>query len=342
MKNTLILFVLFLLLGAGTAWFFNKKDQSPQQTKTTLAGVDRKFAVEDTDQIYKIFLADRTDNETTTLTRVGDYWVHNGKHKVRENAMDNLLQVISQVEMKYKPADAALKGMIKDLSTNSIKVELYNQANEKIKVYYVGGSTVDERGTHMILEGAEQPYVVNLPSWEGNIRRRFSLKGDEWWDRSVVQKEVEDIKEVSVEYPQQKNKSFRLVRTENNYAVSPYYDITPKINRPLKAGSGEAYLVGYDNLVAEDFRNDVTVRDSISQLLPFAIVTIKDVKDQEMVIKFHPIVKEGSKTDNKTGQLVIGQDFVERYFADVSNGDFMMVQQRIFGKIFWAYEHFFE
>jgi hypothetical protein len=194
----------------------------------------------------------------------------------------------------------------------------------------------------MILEGAEQPYVVSLPSWEGNVRHRYSLKGDEWWDRTIIDKEVEDIKELTLEYPKQKNKSFRLVRDKNDYKITPFYDITPKINRPIKAGSGEAFLVNFENLGAEDFRNDLDIRDSISRQVPFAVLTIKDTKDEETVIKFHPIVLPGSKTDIKTGEFVIGQDFVERYFADIENGDFMMIQQRVFGKIFWAYEHFFD
>lgn len=341
MKNTLILFVIFVLLGGGTAWYLHKGD-SPQQAKTTLVGADRKFAVEDTEQVYKIFLSDRTDNVNTTLTRKGDRWFHNDGHKVRRNAMENLLNTIGHIEMKYKPAEAALKGMITDLATNSIKVELYNQANEKIKVYYVGGSTIDERGTYMIMEGAEQPYVVSLPSWEGNVRHRYSLKGDEWWDRIIFEKEVEDIKSVAVEYPRQKNKSFRLQREGNDYTITPFYDITPKINRPIKAGSGEAYLVGFESLMAEDFRNDVAVRDSISQLEPFAILSLEDMKGNETIVKFHPIVKEGSKMDYKSGEFLAGSDFVERYFADVNNGNFMMIQQRVFGKLFWAYEHFFE
>lgn len=341
MKNTLILLVLFLFLGGGTLWFFNK-GENPQQTKTSLVGTDRNFAVKDADQIHKIFLANRRYKETTTLTRKGDHWVLKDGHKVRPNAMENLLEAISNIEMKYKPAKAAIPGMIKDLSTNSIKVELYNQANEKIKVYYVGGGTIDERGTYMILDGVEQPYVVSLPSWEGNLRHRYSLRGNEWWDRTVIKKEVEDVKEISVEYPKQKNKSFRLVRDKNNYEVTPFYDITPKINRPLKPGSCEAYLVGYESLGAEDFRNDLEIRDSISQLVPFAILTIKDIKGEEKVIKFHPIVKGGNVTDQKTGNLVVHNEYVHRYFADINNGDFMMIQQLVFGKLFWAYEHFFE
>ena len=63
MNRTLILLIVFLILGGGTAWYLlNKEDD-----KTTLAGLDRDFAVENVAQIHKIFLANRADNSTTLL-----------------------------------------------------------------------------------------------------------------------------------------------------------------------------------------------------------------------------------------------------------------------------------
>ena len=64
--------------------------------------------------------------------------------------------------------------MVKSLASEGIKVELYDRKGEKIKAYYVGGATPDERGTYMIMENAEEPYVAHIPSWEGNLRFRFN------------------------------------------------------------------------------------------------------------------------------------------------------------------------
>ncbi|MCB9291126.1 MAG: hypothetical protein H6560_27725 [Lewinellaceae bacterium] len=49
--------------------------------------------------------------------------------------------------------------MVESLATEGMKVELYDKDGGLLKAYYVGGSTSDERGTYMIMEGAEQPYV---------------------------------------------------------------------------------------------------------------------------------------------------------------------------------------
>lgn len=341
MKNTLLLLLVFVLLGGGTYWFMN---QEKTETKSTVVGWDREFAVKDIDRIQKIFLADR-NGTTTTLTRNGDKgWVYNGKYRARPNAIQNLLDAISRVEMRYKPADAAVPGAITALSTHGIKVELYDDEQAvPFKTYYVGGTTQDERGAFMIMENAEQPYVVSIPSWEGNIRFRYSLAGEEWRDRTIFKEDVDNIKAVSIEYPRQKNKSFKIERQDNgDFTVSPFYDITPKIQKEVNQGSVEAFLVGFESLVAEDFKNEIPERDSISRLVPFTLIKLTTTDDVEQEVRLFPIVKSGSFYDAKTGNPVLNQDFVDRYHADVkATGDFMMVQNRVFEKVFWAYDMFF-
>lgn len=335
MKRTLILLVIFLALGGVAAWYL----MNPEDEKTSLLAYERDFAVENTDRIYKIFLADR-QGTTTTLERKDGYWLYDGRYKVRPNAMDNLLDAICRIQMKYKPPLAAVDGMIKSLSTEGIKVELYDRQGKMIKTYYVGGSTADERGTYAIMDGVEQPYVVHIPSWEGNLRFRFNLRGEDWRDKTVLAYEPEDIQAVSIEYPLQKNKSFRLERDGKGFKVSPFYDVTPRINRPIREGAAEAFLTGFESQVAEAFENNNPGRDSITQLIPFSIITVTDAKGEEKEVRLFPIYPE-QEIDLKTG-AVIGSGDVERYFADCSCGDFFLVQHLLFRKILWAYEFFFE
>jgi len=61
MKNTIILLFAFLLLAGTAFWFVNKPDESLSTVKVE----DRKFAVEDVDQIGKIFIANRHGRTTT-------------------------------------------------------------------------------------------------------------------------------------------------------------------------------------------------------------------------------------------------------------------------------------
>lgn len=335
-KRTLILSALVLLLGSLAAWYlFSGKGNS------TVAGNDRQFAVKETENIQKIFLADRKGN-TTTLERKADSWIYDGKWQVRETAIKNLLEAIRNVEMMYKPSTAAVPNMVKSLASEGIKVEIYDRQNRLMKSYYVGGATADETGTYMILEGAEQPYVTYIPGWTGNLRYRYSLQGEDWRDRTVLAFDPENISSVSVEYPKQQNQSFILEKKGSQYQVKPFYELTPVIRKPYRDRSAESYLTGFVQLGAEAFENNNPVRDSIAQLVPFAIVRLKDAEDRETEVRFHPIFLQNKYQDVQSGQYLNAPP-VERYYAEVpTTGDFFLVQDRVFQKIFRSYAYFFE
>ncbi len=339
MKRTLLLLIVFAILGSVVAWYIITKEDD----KTTLLGEDRKFAVENMDEIHKIFLADREGNETT-LEKKNTHWLFNEKWKARPNAMENLLTVIEKVQMQYKPPIAAVKNIVNDLAAQGIKVEIYNRSGELMKAYYVGGATPDERGTYMINDGAEQPYVTHIPGWEGNLRFRYNLLGEDWRDKSIFSETPEDITYVSIEYPKQRNKSFILEAEGKEYQIRPFFEVTPAINGVANQGLAETFLDGFESLVAEAFETKNPKRDSVTQLIPFSIVTVKDKDGNENVVRLHPIYPETEMVLNpKTGEWEHdGGGIVERYFADCSSGEFMLTQHRVFKKVLWAYEFFYE
>ena len=336
MRQTLLFLGVFIVL-AGIVYF---NWQGSQKSQISSIGADRLFAVEEIDQVERVFLADRMGNNTD-LKWNGSFWVYNGKYKANQNAVNNLLDAIKRVQMKYKPADAAVEGMVNSLATNGIKVEIYDGQDRLLKSYYVGGATIDERGTYMIMEGANQPYVCSIPAWEGNIRFRYNLIGLEWRDKTVIGAKLEEIETISVNYPKQKNRSFKLVKAGNKYEVFPYYDITPTFKEPILPGAIEQYLTGFQGLVAEAFENNHPHRDSISEQVPFCIVTLqKKGQTQIDTVQFHPIFSPHYYAADNPQSLVATN--VERFFATCSSGDFMLVQNRLFKKIFWGYDFFFK
>ncbi|MBK7871403.1 MAG: DUF4340 domain-containing protein [Saprospiraceae bacterium] len=333
MKKTLILLISFALFGSVTAWYL----LTQQDDKTTLLAKDQRFSIEDSENIYKIFIASKK-GEKTTLERKENYWLYNGEYKARPNAIENLLDAITRVQVKYKPPTAAVDNMVKDLATNGLKVELYNNNNKLLKTYYVGGSTADERGTYMIMEGSNQPYVTYIPSWEGNIRFRYNLTGEDWRDKTIFTYKQDDIQSVSIEYPKQRNQSFRLERSGNGFEIKPFYETTPIVNQPISEGKVEAFLEGFKSLGAEAFENENPRRDSILKLMPFSIIKISSKDGDSTTVRLFPIIPEYDPAVTRLPNA----DAVERYFLDWNGQDFMLIQHRVFSKILWGYDFFFE
>jgi hypothetical protein len=331
MKNYYILFLTFLLLGAATITFLFFRTR---ESKSTL-GWYYRFKVEKQEDIEKIFLA-RRDGISTTFEHRDGFWTVNGKYKARPNAVENLLEAITKVEVMFVPAKAAMDNIVSELASRGIKVEVYGKSDKKLKAYYVGGVTADARGTYMIMENAEQPLVTGLPMMEGQIRARYDLTGDDWRDRTVFSYSADEIDTVSIEYPLQRNKSFRLMRRGGDFQVLPFYGNIQPIAGKVNKGMAESFLQEFGSLVAENFINQYEKQDSILQMVPFSIVNVTSNKSGSKQVTFYPTYRENASTGLPTAEVI------ERYFAKTSDGDFMLVQHRVFENIFWAYESFFK
>lgn len=329
MKRTLLLAVLFVALGLSAWYAWHKKN-----TQTgTMTAWDMDFAVKDPTKIGKIFIADRS-GQTAVVERQNDKWIYNGQYPARPSVVQTLLETVSKVVVQAMPVTAAEAPMIKSLATEGIKVEIYDQAGKRLKCYYVGGVTNNEQGTFMMMEGSERPFVTHIPSFVGQLRVRYLVGDDNWRDRTVFSEKPETIQSVAVEYPQQKSESFRLEKVQAaEYTVTPYFSATPRNPGQPRKGLAEAYLLHFESLVAEGFENAYPERDSISALVPFAIVTVKKTDGTEKKVRFWPTEIQINGSTGKT--------FVERYFAQ-RDEDFLSVQDHVFGKIFRGYTFFFE
>ena len=329
-NGTKILLVIFALLGTGTAWYLMRDGGE----KTTVRNWEGDFAIENVDDIHRIFIADRLGN-TADLRRNGDHWTYDDKWVANQIVVDNMLQVLGNVEILYVPPAAAVETMIDDLATRGIKVEAFDKEGNKIKGYYVGGSTPDERGTFMILDNAEMPYVTSMPNFSGTFWIRFVPQGDKWRDKTVFSHEVEEIASVSVEYPKQRNKSFVLTRTDEEFVVRPYYDMTPETGEPAMQGLVEGYLTGFEELIAENYINDSPSRANVEGTVPFVSITVTTIDGEQKNIQLWPM-------DNIDNYGNIKSTTTERYYCIDDQGDFLLLQHRVFGKILWAYDYFWE
>jgi hypothetical protein len=333
-KTNLILVALLAILGSISAWYFATKNND-----TSLEGYDFQFAVKDTANIGKIFIADRT-GKTATLTRLSvSEWQINGKFKAMPNAINNLLDVVTRIELKYRLPRNAVKTIVQDMASTSKLVKIFDKKGEKMRCYYVGGVDMDGLGTYLMMEGSNEPYPTHIPNFEGSPAIRYFTGEIDWRDRWIFKHSVEDIQEVSIDYPLQQSKSFRVKRDGVAFAVEPLYAVTPRATGAVNKGLVESFLVGFRALGAEGFENEYEKSDSVKSITPFAVVSLTDRVGKTKVLRLHPIVKKDAsgiivKGDN-------GQALIERYFADTNEGDLLLVQHFIFQRIFWQYEAFF-
>lgn len=333
MNRTLILGLLFLLLGVGAYFVINNQKHSGSVDLT----FDTNFNVENVDDVYKIFIADRKGN-TTTLFRKEKYWVTQDNKKVREYPMKFILDVLDRVEYKYLLSEPESKNVVKRLAVSGIKVEVYDKAENNLLTFYVGPNANDHEGTYFIKEGSDKPQLVNLPNHVGELRTIFEMKGDEWWDRTLFEYEKDDIKSISIEYPKQTINSFKLSMDKGKVSIQPL-DKFAKINsQEPNDDLVEIFLEEFEQKIAENFRNNLTNPDSLLNKIPFAIVSVENAKGEKQEVTFVPVI---SNVTDMEGNPLSGNAALMRYYSKDSNGDIYLTQHQAIQGIFRSYESFF-
>ncbi len=237
-KNNLILLISFLaLLAVAVILFFTRYEIQKtevdgksklviEQKKSTL-DVLRDFAVKDTASINKIFLVDKENNEILLKRQSKDVWTVNEEYMARKDLMDILLETIARIDVANPVPKSKQDYVLRDLSANGIKCEIY-QDDKLSKVYYIGGVTQNSTGTYMLIENSSAAFEVFLPGFTGYLTTRYNTNINEWRSKKAFLYDIDEIDQVEIEYPAQKEQSFRIINHgRNDYVVEKLFPGEP-------------------------------------------------------------------------------------------------------------------
>lgn len=289
-----------------------------------------RYKVEDVRDVAHIELLDHFGQEIA-LKRNGDYWILNDSFRVRDNAISNLLDAIGRIELQVIPGAQALNTLVKDLTTHGVRTRLYDKDNQLLKGYVIGGSTPDDRGNYIIMEGADRPAVVHIPGWEGVLQTRYSMPLKDWKDRIIFRSGVDEIEELAVTYPEQEESSFVIRSRNGKLVVSPQNDSHSP--GPSREGAAEAYLRSYGSVGAEEILPYDAVLKAIQGQTPFVTFDLRKTNGEEQVVKLFPI--------QVTADVAV-RDRIERFYAVTDRKEAYLVQQLVFKDLFWGIDSFFQ
>ncbi len=332
--------LLAIVLILGGLYFFLQPASSTAAKGSHLVA-ERQFKIADASTVSRIFLADRTGQQTTLSRQGSEDWLVDEKYPANENAIKNLLDLVTRIDMQHIPAKAATPNIITNLATEGILVQLFNRQGEQLKGYYIGGSTPDERGTYAIMEGAEQPYVVHLPGWVGNLRFRLNFFGDHWRSKQIFQEEISQIELVSVEYPTQRNRSFILQRQGEGYQVAPFYE-TEQPKRTVPRERAERYLYSYEKLFVSSFENQAAEEKAgLLQNLPFATIRLVLTNGSEKIVKAYPRFADRKlHIDSETGDISTDEPLLGYTLLLNEEEDMAVIQPEMLQPFLLSYQSF--
>lgn len=337
MQKTLLYIVLLAVLGFGVYYFiFSNKESG-------FSSSDANFTIRDTGVISKIFLADNS-GQSVLLERSNEGWMVNKQYKALASPLNTLLQTMAMQVAAYPVPANMHNTVVKDMTGNSIKVELYGKGGEKMKVFYVGGQVHKDDGSYMLVEGAETPYVVKVPGFAGYLMPRYPIKLEDWRDRTVFNVPATNIKSVAVQYPDEPLNSF-TVKQDAQGKVAVGADAGVISHFPLNERRAKLYLTYFEKIYCEGYTNGTYGMDSVLRVTKKRCsieVTDKRDKTKHVDIYWRPIGRR-SKNMLRSNPLVPDEYDADRFYAVMNNNkDTAVVQIYTFYKLFHKAFEFYE
>ena len=169
------------------------------------------FAVKDTNNITKIFIADM-NGEHSLLVRHEDGWYVQDSVKAMPAKVNDLLATIHNITLQQTVAKTAQSNINKMMSVNAVKVEIYQNApkfkifgipfftkERNVKTYYMGPATMDNMANFAILDGFDEPCIVYAPGFRGFLTPFYAFRPVEWYNCDLFSTKITRIQSLLVE-----------------------------------------------------------------------------------------------------------------------------------------------
>jgi hypothetical protein len=338
MKKNLILGLVFVSMLTAAVWFFISKPGS----ETSLTD---RFAWPAIDQIDSIRIR-RSGEQSMLLSKSAEGWSVNYRYPVRAQLLDYLLDAVKEVTVLAPAGKSARAQVMKEMAESSIKTEIY-AGGKLVKTYYIGGPTLDNKGTYYVLEQngkvEETPYIVYIPGFNGFLTSRFNSDPELWRSREFFAFGPEQTDTLTLLYPAETRKSFQIYRTgDSSFSIRPL-DPAIDFKQAPPAERIAQYLEFYRSLAIETYDNAYSKRDSIVQTTPLCdiLVRFRNGKTSRASIYYMP-VNERSKTQYDDKGREVKAD-VDRLFVSMNNNaDFGVLQYYVWGKVMRSYSEFYQ
>jgi len=341
MRKTVLYVLILAILGIGVYFFLGNSKGSG----TNPYGPEADFTIADTAAIGKIYLA-ANDGSDITVERTDSGWMVNRQYHVLRSTLYQLLGTFTKQQALYPVTQKAHDNVVKDMSASNIKVEVYDRTGKKMKVFYVGGTAVNEAGTNMLMDGAETPYVVHAPGFVGYLTPQYATRLQDWRDRTVFDLPAQEIKTISVSYAGNPKNSFVVNQENGQVTVTADKEIMDSKDG-LNMSRAKMYLRFFGNINCEGYINGLPDNDTTLKTAPRqSTIDITGIHGQHQHAEiFWLAINKRSKNqmtnDGNTTEIPDGYD-ADRLYAVINNAkDTVVIQQFAFRNIFRKAHEFY-
>ncbi len=294
-KKTVAIVLCCLILAIGCLFLILSKSGAIGKNKPT----SELFAVKDTNNITKIFIADMTGMHSL-LVRHDDGWYVQDSVKAMPQKVNDLLATIHNITLQQIVANTAQSNINKMMSVNSIKVEIYQNApkfklfgipfftkNRNVKTYYMGPSTMDNVANFAILEGFDEPCIVHIPGFRGFLTPFYAYNPVEWYSCDLFDTKITRIQSLLVEDFEHPEESFYVEKTGTRFFS--LYNFKNEQITDYDTVKLLDMLSEYRDKNYERYISDMpdSKKDSIIRFNHFKTITLTDVDGKKTTLEMY-------------------------------------------------------
>lgn len=330
MKRSTLLYgsiVLALIILAVFYYFTNNK--------STLTNRDKAFNIKDTSIITKIEICKYGES---ILLEKDSYsvWHVNNDFVAKKGTIDALLKVLMHLEIKSPVSKSMQESLLKKLKSSDFTISISGKKRLLKHIMLYEDSNTET--TYMILEGAEQPFVMGLPGYYSKLGNLFVSDKNYWRENLIFNHNVRDILFLSVDYPSQSQFSYIIENQEEKFVLKSKFEDEPIENINLTGLLN--YLYEYNDVRFEEFlisNIQDNERDSILNTDPLMIIQVKDIKNNIATLQGHPIPVE-NKYDELGNKIEYDLDML---YGLINGSDLVILSYFEIGALLKKINYFF-
>lgn len=239
-------FVLVLGVASiiGLTFLTIELSNSNKATDTSLIA----FAVQDTASVNQIDIYDSYKDKSISLVRNKQgVWEDSDGNCVQQEIVKMMLGTMKKITLKGYIPEGAMDNMKKLMMAKHIKVKIY-QDDDWTKTWYIGHSTQNHAGTHMLLETpgmkSHNPVIMGMKGFYGILEPRFFADKRRFACTELFSFKRNDLRKIEVENNVNPSESFTINAEGTNYSVLSQGEKLENINEDNLL----FYLNGFENI----------------------------------------------------------------------------------------------
>lgn len=276
--NKLTYIIVIALFSIAMLYFFSN-------SKSSFSIRNTSFAIESVERISCIKIISK--EKELVLKKDVQKWIVNNKYQVKNKSINILLEAVNRIDLLAPVSNLESEQVASLLKSDGIILEFF-KGKRQIKKYYVSKPSMSKSKTYMMMYKSNKPFIVHIPAFKGLVSYLFVVDENYWRDKTVFNYQPQNIKEINVEYPNNQQKSFKLINYNNStFAVQARGNDKFVDNFNVKKVTRYfTYFqrINFEKVVLNLNKNQI---DSVLNKMPFVIISVEDIYGTKNSLKIY-------------------------------------------------------